>query len=157
MKPSIWMTVIGAMTLVGCGSGLTAGYVTSGVQQTALQADTVFPGSGMYSFTVEGHGFDHHDGKQLYVVLLENGAAKVRGEVTVEAGAFSLGWHGVLQEGKTYAVSYYVDVNGNDACDAAPTDHVWHADVPLGVADVALGVQHSTTFAQACGDFPSGT
>ncbi|HEU4382307.1 MAG TPA: hypothetical protein VFR85_02295 [Anaeromyxobacteraceae bacterium] len=50
-----------------------------------------------------------------------------------------------------YKVRYWVDFNSNDACDAAPTDHQWEADVATGQR--TLTVRHSTSFTGVCSTF----
>jgi hypothetical protein len=150
-----WMSVPASLMIVACGGGMPAGYVVTG-DEPAEVASAISP-TEMHSLSIVGSGFDNHNGQTLRFVLLEDGAPKVRGQVTIQGSGFALGWHDVLQKGKKYAVSYYADKNGNGACDAAPTDHVWHEDLLLEDKDLETELKHNPNFAPVCPDFPTGT
>src|SRR6478735_7833134 len=149
-----WMSV-SALTMTAACGGMTAGYVIPA--EEVPEISSAIGAKEMHSFSVSGSGFDNHNGQILHLVLLEDGVAKVRGQVTLQGSGFAFGWHDVLQKGKVYAISYYADKSANGACDAAPTDHVWHADVALADADVEMEVEHNPNFAPVCADFPPGT
>lgn len=109
-----------------------------------------------YALTLSGAGFTPHDGQTVHAVAVRSSNGAVVGApkaAVVTAGAFSVSWPSMAVAGVDYEARYYVDVNGNSACDPPGTDHSWVAPFPAVSGDTTLAVTHSTTFAGVCGSF----
>lgn len=65
--------------------------------------------------------------------------------------AFSFTFAPSVDLSVAHKVRYWVDFDGDSACDAPPTDHQWEVDVPAGQSAVA--VSHNTTFTSVCPTF----
>lgn len=65
--------------------------------------------------------------------------------------AFSFTFAPSVDLSAAYKVQYWVDFDGDAACDAPPTDHQWEVDVPAGQGSVS--VSHNTTFTNVCPTF----
>jgi hypothetical protein len=72
---------------------------------------------------------------------------------SLEKGYFGILWPGLLRKGVAYAVDYYGDLSGNGACDAPPTDHVWHQIIDTVKGDVTLSVSHDADWSDECASF----
>lgn len=110
---------------------------------------------GEFALTFTGSDFAPHNGNMLYAAILATDDTVVaRGTTTVEGGAFSLDWPALLVGGQSYKVRFYADVNGNNACDAPPTDHVWEATIGTVTAAKTFDYPHDTNVTDVCSTFP---
>ena len=154
---AVW-TAVGMLGIVGmvagCGddeSSSTTGNTTM-TTSTGGSGGTGMGGSGgmmgqNFGFTLSGTTYNPHVGSMLYVSAVAAGESAVTqiGTTTVASnGTFTV--TGQLLGDKAYTVGWYVDINGNEACDPAPNDHVWTEDIPTVTAAVTLTVQHNVNF-----------
>ncbi len=104
--------------------------------------DTETDAPVMFDLTLNGTGFDPHDGQILAVAIhdLDGFALSGGGMTTVAAGSFSIMVADKLEAGAEYAVDYFADMNGNKKCDA--DDHAWHLEIPAVAGDVVLDEIH---------------
>ncbi len=89
--------------------------------------------AGLASVTFSGSGFGAHNGKVLHVKI-EDPTTKPAtivqtGTATIQQGSFSFQWNGLFKQLVYYGFYYYIDDNGNDSCEAPPTDGVWMLSV----------------------------
>jgi hypothetical protein len=154
----------------GTGGGGTTG--TGGAGTTGSGGDPTGTGGGTTAstgtsmgspcsgstcdLTVIGQGFSAHDGMMVYAGIVPQGGQDFdwMGSAEVAGGAFTLQGPGALQKGALYNLNYYVDVNGNGACDATPTDHVWRTSLPPAQENLTITLVHSENFSNlGCGGF----
>lgn len=111
---------------------------------TAMTAE-----SGDLTFSGDSSFQGAHGGQPVHVAVLTGGevVARQSGAVSVAADpSFSFTFPGVLEEGRSYEVHYWIDSNfgggSQGACDAKGQDHQW--SVPLGTVagDVSHTEQH---------------
>ena len=63
-----------------------------------------------------GEGYDPHNGQLLEIALVDSSGAVVDSQsTTVADGTVTFTWTGVLEEGETYEVHHYADLN-ESAC-----------------------------------------
>jgi hypothetical protein len=132
-------------------------------EDTAMDVEEDVPGDmgtdtgpeGPFDLVFSGTGFAPHEGQFLFVALVEVGGGLVGSDLDdVVGGVFSFTFAGLLEEGKTYNLDYFADQNGNEECDAPPTDHVWRDVIPAVTGDVMVDIVHNTVFtAAACDSF----
>jgi len=107
-----------------------------------------------YDLTVNGTGFDPHNGQTLEIAVLASDDTVIDTQsTTVADGAFSFSWTDALDEGATYTVHYYADLNESGGCDSPPDDHGWERTIDAVSADVVLDVTHDTNFTDVCASF----
>ena len=107
-----------------------------------VDTDTDTP---MYDLTINGAGFDPHNGQTLEIaVLTEDDTIIDSQSTTVSEGTFSFSWDGALADGSGYKVHYYADLNENGGCDAPPDDHAWERVIDDVDDNITLDLVHST-------------
>ncbi|MBI4084140.1 MAG: hypothetical protein HY423_16165 [Candidatus Lambdaproteobacteria bacterium] len=99
-----------------------------------------------------GTGFPH-SAIQVNVVRQPDGLKVVPNQqVTITAGSFTVAFTGMLQEGLSYNVDYYADVDSSGTC--TTTDHVWRRSITAASTDTTLPVAHAEAFnTAACSSF----
>ncbi len=112
-----------------------------------------------FDLTVELNGFGMaHRGQTVFFALWDNAntiGAVANQMVTVGGGGMN-GNMAVfadgIEEGKTYAVYVYADVDGNTTCDgpALDMDHAWKIDIASVTAAATETLAHDTTFTGDC-------
>ena len=130
----------------GTGMGGSGGTGMGGSGGTGMGGSGGMMGQN-FGFTLSGTTYNPHVGSMLYVSAVAAGESAVTqiGTTTVASnGTFTV--TGQLLGDKAYTVGWYVDINGNEACDPAPNDHVWTEDIPTVTAAVTLTVQHNVNF-----------
>jgi hypothetical protein len=92
-------------------------------------------------------GMTPHLGQEIKVRLIDDATGKETGRATrmADLAAFSLGIP-YLEDGKTYQVDFYADMNENGIYDAPPTDHAWRLASGTVSGDKSLPFVHNTTF-----------
>lgn len=117
--------------------------------------DTDTNGAMTYDLTVNGTGFDPHNGQTLELAVLTADDTIVDVQsTTVENGAFTFSWTGALEEGESYKVHYYADLNESGGCDAPPDDHAWEDPIDNVMDNVTLDLTHSVDdFVDVCATF----
>lgn len=110
-------------------------------------------GNGQHTLTVSGMGFGAYEGRNLHAVLLQDGKQEVNATTTVFEGAFTVRWWNVLSAGRSYAVTYFVDVAGNGNCEPPPSDPVWRVTLPSIVGDTNVALTSNSNYVNACADF----
>lgn len=99
-----------------------------------------------------------HAGQTLRVAVVKIGSNSdeviATDESTIAAnGAVAFSWSDILEFEHDYFLDFYADHNGNDSCDAPPTDHAWRLDLGTVVGDVTRDFQHNTNFTGVCDSF----
>jgi hypothetical protein len=99
-----------------------------------------------------------HNGQVLHANVSQQGVAKGaavwQDQTTIAGGSFTLTATGILKKGTQYFLNYYVDVNGNGACDVTPTDDVWRLPIPPVSDSLVITVTYNTNFANlGCSGF----
>ena len=97
-------------------------------------------------FRLTGTGFNPHAGQTIRVeAQAEGGTTEELGTAVVENnGDFLV--EGMIMANMAYTVVYFADMNANNSCDEAPTDHVWELTVDAGTGEEELQVTHNTDF-----------
>lgn len=141
----------------GAGTTGSGGGGTGGGTTTSTGSSMGTPCSGnTCDLTVIGQGFTPHDGMMVYAGIVPQGGQDFDWSASAEVtgGAFTLQGPGALQKGAQYFLNYYVDVNGNGACDITPTDHVWRMSLPAVQENLTITLVHSEDFSNiGCGGF----
>lgn len=110
----------------------------------------------MFDVTLTGSNYVSQEGKMVHAVLLDESGAMVGAEpapVAISIGVFGFKWTDVL-DGQDYTVAWYVDVDGDNACDAPPADPGFTHVVSLAGDDVDYDHVWTTAFdAGACDAF----
>lgn len=96
--------------------------------------------------TLSGTGYNPHAAQTIYLRLKPDGgaAADAGTAVVTSNGIFEITTS--IMSGVSYAGVFWADINGNQTCDAAPTDHVWDINIPASSVDVQESVQHNVNF-----------
>jgi hypothetical protein len=131
------------------------GTTTTGEPETTTSVDTATTGSLFVDFEMTLMGYPH-DGQSVSLVIAEAGTMNQVGETgdTFAGGDLVLSIPGALQEGTSYDIYWYVDVNGNVACDAPPTDHSWELlGQAAGPTGLSLSHMHDGNWVDVCGNF----
>lgn len=140
------------------GGGVTTGPGTTTSAATGAGGSAPTPCAGdVCDLYLSGMGFQAHDGKTVYVGLLKQGAMGLEHQAStaVQGGAFDVTATAVLQKGVSYIVSYFVDVNENQACDTSNVDDVWRLSVNAVQAHVVLEVTPAAAESNlGCSGFP---
>lgn len=93
-------------------------------------------------------GMDPHVGQMLTLYVREMPSGKYLDTVTVAAiedAEFDIKSY-VIEQGKTYLVDFYADLNGNQMYDAPPTDHAWRVETGEAMGDVDIDFMHNINF-----------
>lgn len=100
----------------------------------------------MVQFTLSGTGYNPHSGQTIYLRLKPDGGGTLDAGNTVvlQNGIFEITTS--IMSGVSYTGVYWADMNGNQTCDAAPTDHVWQISIAASSLDVQEGVTHNVNF-----------
>lgn len=98
-------------------------------------------------FKLQFSGMTPHLGQSVSVRLIETVSGKEagRGVRNADLAAFSLGVP-CLENGKTYQVDFYADLNENGIYDAPPVDHAWRLTSGSISGDKSLLFSHNTSF-----------
>jgi hypothetical protein len=138
---------------------LSAVTTTVNVSHTTAFAAAVCASFPTRTLTFAGTAFPHA-GQTLAVNLLRQPdlLKVVSNQTTVVAndGSFGLTFTNKLQQGLSYSVDYYVDLNADGLCDSA-TDHVWRKTVTAASTDPSLVVTHDATDPAGCSSFTNRT
>jgi hypothetical protein len=100
-----------------------------------------------YDLTFRGSAFQPHEGQTLFVavVRVDNGNTVEEGASVVTNGLFEFNWMSSLEEGKSYYVDYYADINGDSQCSTG-SDHYWRETIQNVMADQVVEVIHGVNF-----------
>jgi hypothetical protein len=99
-------------------------------------------GGQNFAFTMSGTGYIPLAGVMMFVTAVASGDG-----TTIPIGSATIANDGMfvvtgeVLGGDEYTVGWYADINGNQACDAVPTDLVWAQDIPVVIEEVVLDVQ----------------
>jgi hypothetical protein len=106
---------------------------------------TDIPWKGLLN--VQFSGMNPHLGQEIKVRLIDNATGKEAGRATriADLTTFTLGLP-CLENGKTYQVDFYADMNENGIYDAPPADHAWRLASGSISGDKSLTFIHNTTF-----------
>jgi hypothetical protein len=107
--------------------------------------DTDGSGAPTYALTVTGTAYDPHDGAVMHLALFDADAAELVDveDADISGGAWSWNATGVLIEGVSYVVAWYVDLDADGDCDVPPTDHVWRDAEAAALVDGDVEILHS--------------
>jgi hypothetical protein len=100
-------------------------------------------GPGLLDFTINFTGYDPHVGQLMNVKVFDGADAEVG--MTAQNLAIandSIIIPGIIEDGVTYNVRWWVDLSGNGTCDAFPTDHMWEM-TGLTADGTGLTVDHT--------------
>jgi hypothetical protein len=112
-------------------------------------------GSASVDFEMTLMGYPH-DGQNVELVVFEAGTANVVSSLggTIAGMELVLSDTGQLQDGGSYDIHWYVDVNENGACDPPPDDHAWGMlEQVAGATGLSLSHVHDANWVDACGNF----
>lgn len=99
----------------------------------------------MVQLTLSGTGYGPHNGSTIYMRLKPDGGGTLdAGNTVVTNGNFEIITS--IMSGVSYTGVYWADINGNQTCDAPPTDHVWEISIAASSLDVQEGVTHNVNF-----------
>jgi hypothetical protein len=100
-----------------------------------------------YDLTFRGSAFQPHEGQTLFaaVVRIDNGNTVEEGATVVTNGLFELNWMSSLEEGKSFYIDYYADINGDSQCSTS-SDHYWRETIQNVMADQVIEVTHGVNF-----------
>jgi hypothetical protein len=112
----------------------------------------------MYNFSLTGSDYTMHDG-QTFSWRLYNRDTRT----SVKSGNFDLQGDDIevsveksLQKDSRYALQMFADMDGNDKCDAPPTDHAWTFPIDKVSGDVSLNQDHLMILEDICSFFGEG-
>lgn len=133
---------------------LSCGTCVADNQCQSMGSDCFDPGKpcttgGFFDLTVKGSGFSSFEERTSSVALVEDGctvAAQNSGMVAV--GSFGIPFKGALKEGRPYRIDYFIDVDGNGACD--PTDEAGTRDLGYAVNDVTVTLTPGAAGGEVC-------
>jgi hypothetical protein len=123
---------------------------------TPAPANPNTPAPTTFALTVNGTGFQPHQGMPLFLAVVDANNTRVAGpirQVVPASGAVTFNFPTALVQGRAYTVQYFADLNQNNACDPPAADHAWSVAVPAVTAPVTLPVAHNTTFVNVCAQF----
>lgn len=108
-----------------------------------------------------------HGGQTIHVGVVHQGTSTLvaSDEGTVSSGSaptFAFTFAGILAEGESYHLDYWIDSNFNGgtqgACDPPATDHQWRIDVGPVTDDVTIADTHRPAETEdVCGSTDDGT
>jgi hypothetical protein len=138
------------------GAAVGAGGAAAGAGGAAAGAGGAAAATRGYTLSFSATGFSPHvDGLFEVAVTRKDTSELVASKAFAKlpTADFALTWDGLLKAGVEYSVDYYGDLSKNTACDAPPTDHVWHRDIAAVTDDVALAVSHDPKWEDKCASF----
>ncbi len=141
MKKTTLLSIGFASLLAACGSDSATPLPTTG--QITFSGTTTFNGP--------------HAGQTIRAALVrasDNTTLDLQKLTVAPSGtspAFSFTFAPPVDLSVAHKIRYWVDFNSNDACDAAPADHQWEIDAPVGQS--AVSVAHNATFTSVCSTF----
>jgi hypothetical protein len=147
----------GGVAASGGGPAGGAGGAAGGTGGTGGMVTVLPCSAAACDVTLSGTGFAVHDGKTLYWGLVEQGQAGLVYETSevIAGGAFSSTGVAVVEKGKSYFLNYFVDKNGNQACDITPEDDVWRISLSNVQGSIELDVSFASGMSNlGCGGFP---
>lgn len=122
-----------------------------------------FPPDGGHDASVGGRGFQAHEAQLVQAALSQvRGGSLLAGpiqEAVVVHGRFEILFAGLLfdEARETTVIDYFVDVDGDGACDPPPTDHVWRLTLGKGTGNAHRLVADDLDFSpEACRSFGAG-
>jgi len=146
----------GAGGAPGMGGAPGTGGSTSTTTSTGTSMGSPCTGTTC-DITVVGAGFNVDEGKTIYAGIVPQGGKGQDWSASdmITAGAFTMQGMGALKKGQAYNLNYYVDLNGNNACDPTPTDEVWRLSIPPVQEHLTITLPYNTSFSNiGCGGFP---
>jgi len=143
----------------GAGGAASGGGGATGGMSGSGGGITTSPCNGnTCDLTVVGINFDAFNGKAFFYGLQQQGQSGLTYETSfdISGGGFSSTGTGVLQKGVSYNLGYFVDINGNMACDLTPADAVWRIQLPNVQTNltVTVGGDDANTSNLGCSGFP---
>lgn len=105
--------------------------------------------STLLDFTLNFTGMVPHVGQLLEVRVINasNGLTVGTQRVTAVPGpAFSVAIPGIVENGQSYQVDFFADLNGNGVYNAPPADHAWRLTGTAGAAGLTLDFAHNAVF-----------
>ncbi len=135
--------VISAITSIACNK--LDKPAASSSSSNAVSRDLAFSG-------VEFGPHEHHPLK-MALIDRDLDARIFTADLSVSDGKFSLNKEKTLVEGHRYFLDYFADVNGNHACDAPITDHVWRIPIETVTGNVTITDAHKMNFFDSCASF----
>lgn len=108
----------------------------------APDTDDTDAGDTLFTLTFDGSGYDPHDGQTVALAIHDTDGFALTGGgmATVAGGTFTITVADKLEDGKSYAIDWFADMNNNKKCDA--DDHAWHMEIGPVTADVAHSDTH---------------
>ncbi len=107
----------------------------------------------MFAVTLTGTEYTPHSdgGHAVRATLFDGSGAEIdTQEVAVVDGTFTVTWADALEAGSTYELLWYADMNGDDACQNPPDDHVWRNAIAAVGQDVVINHTHSAADFATC-------
>jgi hypothetical protein len=143
----------------GAGGAASGGGGAAGGMSGTGGGITTSPCNGnTCDLTMVGTNFDAFNGMAFFYGLQQQGQMGLVYETSfdISGGGFSSAGTGVLQKGVSYNLGYFVDINGNMACDLTPTDAVWRVQVANVQSNltVTVGGNDTNTSNLGCSGFP---
>ena len=114
---------------------------------------------GKFDLTFAGTAFTPHEGKTMYIGVVDAADSSLVGEVkhaVITGGNVNFSWPKLLVAGHAYNLAYFADLNGNATCDPKATDHQWLKAVPTVSGNVAATGVHNDTQSEICTNLPTG-
>ncbi len=115
-------------------------------------------------FTLSLDGYAPHEGKNVYVALVDEADGSTvgtAGPVAIASGEATLTIAGAAEDGKTYTVRWYVDTDDNGMCNFAADgseDHAWEMTGQTADASgLSVNHTHDTNFTDVCSTFAGGS
>jgi hypothetical protein len=108
----------------------------------APDAQPVDAGPGPFDLRVNFVGTEQFQGKMLHYILVEDvgGVQRPEDALQLHGGTAWFQTYKTLELGGTYSLHYHIDIDGDHACHAAPTDVVGRASIGPVFDDVVLAV-----------------
>lgn len=110
---------------------------------------------GIFDLSFKGTGFTAFEDQTVNVSLVEGTTPIQESTGMVAGGGFGVRFKEALQEGRFYRVDYYIDTDGNGACD--PTDEVGTEDIGYAEESVTLIVEPGAAEPEGCESWDPGT
>jgi hypothetical protein len=108
----------------------------------------------MVSLTVNGTEYGAHTsgGHAIRATLFDSSGAEIDTQEVMpdQDGAWTVTWTDALTEGEDYDLLWYADINGDDACQNPPDDHVWRRSLDAVQGDQTVDHVHSADDFATC-------
>lgn len=118
---------------------------------------------GPYLFHFQATGFTNHAGKALEMIIhdtanpsrgMHTGVARLSYSPIPASGEFTLSSSNpVLEKGRSYKVSFFVDADANGYCDPPPFDKSWVRTIGPVSGEVTLEFAFNSTYQDVCSAF----